>query len=277
LVQEIPVLLLGRFGGTYQLGQFTYATRIATQSLGAVVNVGGYVLLPAFSRLSVHDERFRTAVRTALHWLCILSFPAGMLLVPLGTPAVVLIFGEQWRLAGHAAMALGVYCAALGLDSIASEAWKANARTDMLPRMHGVSLLLTIVFVGGLVNFGVVGVALGMSAAAVGVAAYAVRGMSHALGIELRDLVAEIWPPAVAACLMAGGLFCLEHFVVHADQHGLVGGLALLVAETLLGSVLYLVLLAGVSPSSARQLLGVARAQASGLGGRLARRRADAT
>ena len=137
LVQEIPVLALGRFSGAGALGQFTYATRIATQSLGAVVNVGGYVLLPAFSRLSVHDERFRTAVRTALRWLCILSFPAGMLLVPLGMPAVVLIFGEQWRVAGHAAMALGVYCAALGLDSIASEAWKANARTDMLPRMHG--------------------------------------------------------------------------------------------------------------------------------------------
>jgi PST family polysaccharide transporter len=276
VVQEIPVLALGRVSGAGALGQFTYATRIATQSLGAVVNVGGYVLLPAFSRLSVHDERFRTAVRTALRWLCILSFPTGMLLVPLGTPAVVLIFGEQWRVAGHAAMALGVYCAALGLDSIASEAWKANARTDMLPRMHGLSLLLTIVFVGGLVHFGVVGVALGMSVAAVGVAAYAVRGMSQALGIELRDLVREIWPPAIAACLMAGALFCLEHFVVHSDRHGVVGGLALLVAETVIAGALYIALLAGVAPTSARQLLVVARSQAGALGGRLARRRTDA-
>lgn len=276
LVQEIPVLALGRFSGAGALGQFTYATRIGTQSLGAVVNVGGYVLLPAFSRLSVHDERFRTAVRTALRWLCILSFPVGMLLVPLGTPAVVLIFGEQWRLAGHAAMALGVYCAALGLDSIASEAWKANGRTDMLPRMHGVSLLLTIVFVGALVHFGVVGVAIGMSAAAVGVAAYAVRGMSHALGIELGDLVREIWPPAIAACLMAGGLFCLEHFVVHADRHGLAGGLALLVAETLIGGALYLALLAAVAPDSVRQLLGAARSQARGLSSRLSRGRTGA-
>jgi O-antigen/teichoic acid export membrane protein len=275
-VQEIPVLALGRFSGAGALGQFTYATRIATQSLGAVINVGGYVLLPAFSRLSVHDARFRTAVRTALHWLCILSFPAGMLLVPLGTPSVVLIFGEQWREAGHAAMALGVYCAALGLDSIASEAWKANGRTDMLPRMHGVSLVLTLVFVGALVQFGVVGVAIGLSAAAVGVAAYAVRGMSHALGIELSDLIREIWPPAVAACVMAGGLFCLEHFVVNADRHGLAVGLALLVAETLIGAALYIALLAAVAPASVRQLLGVARSQARGLSGRLSRGRTNA-
>jgi O-antigen/teichoic acid export membrane protein len=267
-VMEIPVLALGRFSGPGALGQFTYATRVGTQSLGAVINVGGYVLLPAFSRLSAHDARFRTAVRTALRWLCVLSFPAGMLLVPLGTPAVVLVFGEQWRDAGHAASALGVYCAALGLDSIASEAWKANARTDMLPRMHGVSLLLTVVFVGALVQFGVVGVAIGMSAAAVGVAAYAVRGMAHALNIELADLVREIWPPALAACLMAGALFCLEHFVVRSDTRGTIAGLSLVAAEALLGFAVYLGFLAVLAPRSVRELLGAARDRLGRLGGR---------
>jgi PST family polysaccharide transporter len=271
-VEEIPVLALGRFSGAGALGQFTYATRVASQSLGAVVNVGGYVLLPAFSRLSAHDDRFRTAVRTALRWLCILSFPAGMLLVPLGTPAVVLVFGEQWRAAGHAAMALAVYCSALSLDSIASEAWKANARTDMLPRMHGVSLVLTIVFVGALVQFGLLGVTIGMSAAAVGVAAYAVRGMSHALNIDLRDLLREIWPPAVAACLMAGALFCLEHFVVRADRYATAAGLALVALEALLGAAVYLSILGVLAPGSTRQLVGVARER---LGRLWSRRRSD--
>jgi O-antigen/teichoic acid export membrane protein len=226
-----------------------------------VLNISGYVLLPAFSRLSAHDERFRMAVRTALRWLCIVSFPAGMLLIPFGTPAVVLVFGEQWREAGQAAMALGVYCSALSLDSIASEAWKANGRTDMLPRMHGVSLLLTIVFVGGLIHFGVVGVAIGMSAAAVGVAAYAVRGMSRALGIDLGDLLSEIWPPAIAACLMAGGLFCLEHFVVQADHHGTFAGLGLLAVETLAAVPVYLIALAIVAPKSVREFFDLARYQ----------------
>jgi O-antigen/teichoic acid export membrane protein len=195
-----------------------------------------------------------------------------MLLIPLGTPAIVLIFGEQWRDAGHAAMALGVYCSALSLDSIASEAWKANGRTDMLPRMHGVSLVLTLVFVGAGVPFGVVGVAIGMSAAAIGVAAYAVRGMAHALSIALADLVREIWPAALAAVAMAGGLFCLEHFVVHAERHGIVLGLLLLAAETALGAVIYVTALAVVAPIPARELLGAVRAQAaSRLGGRFGR------
>ncbi|HEX3911703.1 MAG TPA: oligosaccharide flippase family protein [Solirubrobacteraceae bacterium] len=269
-VLEIPILAIGRFNGAAALGQFSYAARASTQSLGAVVNVGGYVLLPAFSRLSAHDERFRTAVRTALRWLCIVSFPVGMLLIPLGTPAVVLVFGHQWREAGHAATALAVYCAALSLDSIASEAWKANGRTDMLPRMHGLSLALTLVFVGGLVHFGLVWAAVGMSAAALGVAAYAVYGMSTALDIELRDLLREIWPATLASCLMAGALFCLEHFLVHADRYATVPGIALVALETVLGLVLYVGILGLFAPESTRQLIGVLRSR---LGGALSRLR----
>ena len=264
-VMEIPVLLLGRFSGAAALGQFSYAARISTQSLGAVVNVGGYVLLPAFSRLSAHDERFRSAVRTALRWLCIVSFPAGMLLIPFGTPAVVLVFGEQWREAGHAAMALAGYCSALSLDSIASEAWKASGRTDMLPKMHGTSLLLTVIFVGGLVHFGLVAATIGMSLAALGVGAFAVWGMSTALEIPLRDLLREIWPAALASCLMAGALFCLEHLVVHSDRQGTVLGLLLIAGETLLAGAVYLAILFVVAPGPARELLSVARVRLAGL------------
>ena len=256
-VLQIPVLALGRARGPSALGQFTYATRTANQPLGAVVNVGGYVLFPAFSRLSAFDARFRAAVRKALRWLCAISFPACMLLLPLGAPAVVLVFGQRWRPAGQAVMILSVYCAALSLDSIASEAWKASGRTDMLPRMHGLSLLLTAAFVGALVvPFGLIGVAVGMSLSAVGVAAFAVRGMGHALGIRVGDLVQELWPPAAAASVMAAGLFCLEHFVVRADVRGTFAGLVLLAVESLLGVAVYLAILAVFAPETTRELLG---------------------
>jgi PST family polysaccharide transporter len=255
-VLQIPVLALGRARGPSALGQFTYATRTANQPLGVVVNVGGYVLLPAFSRLSAFDARFRAAVRRALRWLCAISFPACMLLLPLGLPAVVLVFGQRWRPAGHAVMILSVYAAALSLDSIASEAWKASARTDMLPRMHGLSLLLTAALVGALVvPFGLEGVAVGMSLSAVGVAAFAVRGMGHALGIRVGDLVHELWPPAAAACAMAVGLFCLEHFVVRADLHGTLAGLVLLALEAVVGAAVYLAILATLAPEPTRELL----------------------
>jgi len=262
VVTEIPVIALGRVSGASALGQFTYSSRVASQPLGAVIDVGAYVLQPAFARLSPHDERFRAAVRRSLRWLCITAFPAGLLLVPLGTPAVVLVFGEQWREAGNGAAALGGYCAALSLDSIASETWKSCGRTDMLPRMHGVSLIMTAVCVGALVPFGLLGVTIGMSVSAVGVGAYAVRGMSRALNIALADLASEIWPPTIAAIAMAGTLFCLEHLVVHADRHGAILGLTLLALEALLGAGIYLAVLAVLAPRVTREFAGVVRRRA---------------
>jgi PST family polysaccharide transporter len=267
VTMEIPVIALGRFAGAGPLGQFTYAFRVATQPLRAIVNVGGYVLLPAHSRIATDKERFEAAVLRALRWVSATSFPVGLMLVPLGTPAVVLLFGETWRQAGYGAMALAGYCAALSLDSLASEAWKAAGRPDMLPRMHGLSLVLTAILVVALAPFGLVGVTIGMSVSAIGVAAYAIWGMGEALGMSLRRMQREILPAAFAAAVMAGALFLLEHFVVRADHRGTAFGLALVAAEAVLGAIVYLVLLATVAPATTREL-------ASGAGGLLRRRRA---
>jgi O-antigen/teichoic acid export membrane protein len=254
VTMEIPVLALGRFAGASALGQFTYSFRVASQPLRALVNVGGYVLLPAFARIATDKERFQLAVLRSLRWVSATSFPIGLLLVPLGMPAVVLLFGETWREAGYGAMALAGYCAALSLDSLASEAWKAYGRPDMLPRMHGLSFVLSTICVAALVTFGLIGVTIALSVSAIGVATYAVWGMSRALDISLRRLQAEIWPAAVASTLMAGGLFLLEHFVVRADRQGTAVGLLLVALEALLGAVVYLGLLAMLAPQTTREL-----------------------
>src|SRR6202035_61824 len=153
-------------------------------------------------RIATDKERFQTAVLRSLRWVAATSFPLGMLLVPLGMPAGVLLFRQTSRQAGYGAMALAGYCAALSLDSLASEAWKAYGRPDMLPRMHGLSLVLTTIWVAALVPFGLVGVTIGMSVSALGVAAYAVWGMSRPLDMSLSRLQQEIWPAAVASALM---------------------------------------------------------------------------
>jgi hypothetical protein len=83
--------------------------------------------------------------------------------------------------------------------------------------------------------------------------------MSRALGIALADLLSEIWPPAIAATAMAGALFCLEHFVVHAERHGTILGLLLLAVETLLGVAIYMSMMSVLAPHVTRELLGALR------------------
>lgn len=256
---QIPVIAVGRALGTAALGQLTFAIQVGMQPSGALVDVGAYSLLPAFARIAHDPSRFRGALLRAVRWGCAIAFPLGLLLVPLGTPAIVLVFGAKWLPAGHAVMALGVYCAALFFYSVASESWKAAGRPGMLPRMHGLAFALTAICVGAAAPFGVVPVAGGMALSAILVAVYAVRGMCKVVGLAPRQILGEVWAPALSAAFMAGVLFVTEHLVVHSDQHSRPVGIALLAAQALLGAVIYFSCLSAVSGSRRRELTAALR------------------
>jgi PST family polysaccharide transporter len=268
-ITALPVIALGRFAGAGTIGQYSYASRVSKQPSDAGLALGAYVLLPALSRVAHDAQRFRAALTRALRWMCAVSFPLGMLLVPLGTSAVVLVFGARWHAAGEAVMPLGVYAALLALDSIASEVWKAAGRPDMLPRMHALSFVLIAALIAALVvPFGLIGVATGIALSGVGVGAYAVYGIHRVAQVPLSRLLAEIWPPAVAAAVMAGVLFFTEHGLLHSDHHALPVGAIMLIIQGLVGIMLYLCCLSALSPGCRGELVAVIRHT---LGGRLRR------
>ena len=67
------------------------------------MNALSYVLMPALSRISDDEERFRAAVLRSLRWMMVVAFPASLILLALGEPLTVLVFGPDWRPAGRAA------------------------------------------------------------------------------------------------------------------------------------------------------------------------------
>jgi len=270
-IPQLPVIALGRVAGAGAVGQFSYAQRVAQQPPDAIVSIGAYVLLPALARLAVDQRRFRAALTRGLRWMCAISFPLGMLLFALGTPAIVLVFGERWRAAGEAVIPLGVYAAVLALDSIGSEVWKSAGRTDMLPRMHGLSLVLMAALIAAfVVPFGLIGVTTAIALSGVGVAVYATYGIHKVADVPISSLLAEIWPPGLAAAVIGGGLFCLEHFVVHSASRGTVAGLALLATEAALSLAVYMVCLPALSSGARADLMAA-------LGGVRRRRRTRRT
>jgi PST family polysaccharide transporter len=283
-IAALPVMALGRFTTAGAIGQYNYAARVSNQPSDAILALGAYTLLPALARVSHDERRFRAALTRALRWMCGVSFPLGMLLVALGTPAIVVVFGARWHAAGEAVIPLGVCAGLLALDSIASEVWKSAGRTDMLPRMHGLSLFLTAALITAFgIPFGLIGVATGIAVASVGVGAYAVYGIHRVAGVPISRLLAEIWPALLAAALVGGGLFSLEHLVVHASSHGTIIGLALLAVETVLGGLAYLACLSLLAPRAKADLISALqtlkrrrRAQAGRSGAAAPRKGADA-
>src|SRR5919109_1595183 len=251
---KVDTVVIGRFLSTAALGQYRYAWRVATLPLAGIVNVGAYVLYPAFARIADEEERFREAFLRALRWLSIAGLPASLILLPLGEPLVVLAFGERWRPAGDALAAMCGFAAGHTYDSLASEVWKAAGRPDLLPRMHGLSALSLVALMLAFLPLGLTGMGLALSLSSLVVAVYALRGAGRVLGIAGRRLLDEVWPPTVAACLMSGALFAFERTVTHSDTHGTALGLALLAAEAVVGIILFLGLVVALRPERRGEL-----------------------
>jgi PST family polysaccharide transporter len=258
-VDETPVAGIGRFIGAGALGQYTYAVRVATQPLGLIVNGIAYVLLPSFARMASDRRRLRGAVTRSLCGVCSVGFPAGLIFVPLGVPAMTVVFGAKWHQAGYALMALSASCGALSIGALATELWKATGRVGFLPRMHGLALALTVALVAAALPLGTVGVCGAISLASVAVAVYALWGIHAVLEIRLRALAATVWPPALAAAVMACALYAIDRLVVHAGTHTLPVDLALLAAETLLGAAIYLCSLRLIAPRTTADLAALVR------------------
>jgi O-antigen/teichoic acid export membrane protein len=256
---ELPTVLVGRFVGAAALGQYQYAYRVAGRPLATLVSSTSYVLFPAFARISDDRARFRQAFLRALRGVCIVSFPASLILFPLGEPGVVLVFGDQWQQAGAALTAMCGYTAGHAFVSLGGETFKAAGRPQLLPRMHGLSAGLTAILMLALLPFGLIGVATALSLRAAGTAVYAMWTTGKVLELPLRRILAQVWAPGAAAVVMAAVVFPLERLVVDADGHSSAAGLALLAAEALLAVAVYLGALMALAPSTARELRALPR------------------
>jgi len=256
VASELPTALVGRYVGTGALGQYRYGFRFASQPFAVLLNTASFVLFPALSRITRDPPRFRAAFVRSLRWVSVMAFPAGFVFLPIGEPLLVVLLGEEWRAAGLALMAMFAYTTARCFDSLATEAIIAWGEPRVVARMHLIGLALSAVLMISLLPLGLVGVAAGLSLAAVGVALYAMVAVCRRIEILLSQAITEVWPPALAATAMAGTMLALESRVLDADAHGVVEGVLLLSLEVAVGAVVYFAVLALLRPATIRELLG---------------------
>jgi PST family polysaccharide transporter len=255
--EQVPVVLIGSFSGSAQLGQYRYGQRIASTPLAAIVQGGSYVIFPALARITEVRERFRDASVRSLRMMATFSFPLGLILIPLGVPIATIVFGDVWRDAGYAAMALSLFPIAGTLVSFASEVAKADGRPDIVARTHVVNLIAGTAFMLALLRFDLVGVAGGFALGWLVGGLFSMSRVSSLLEVPLRRLLAEALPALVAGLVMVAVLTPLEFLVINADSHGTAAGLALIVLEGLLGGLVYLAALRVVAPDTVRQMRGL--------------------
>ena len=186
------------------------------------------MLFPAFSHIADDQPRLEGAFLRSLRWICVLSFPAGLIFVPLGIPMVEIIFGAVWRPAGGALAAMCLLPAGGMLASIVSEALKAIGQPRYLTRMHLVTTAVTASSLLALYRFGLSAAAASVSIGAMVGGSYGLVLMHRVAGTPMGAMIAEVWPSAIAATVAALVLLPLQVFVVDAASHGDLLGLVLL-------------------------------------------------
>jgi O-antigen/teichoic acid export membrane protein/glycosyltransferase involved in cell wall biosynthesis len=250
--------LVGRVLGTAPLGQFRYASRLATTG-ASLTTIGAYILFPALARIAPDEQRFRGAFRRSLRVAAIAIFPVSFMFLVLGEPIMVLVFGEVWRQAGRILMALSGITAAAALISVASETAKAVGRPYILPRIHALSGLLPIALIVAFLPFGPVGVGAAISIGSAIAAAYAITKAATLANVPLRQAWGELVSPAVASAVAAGLVAVLNHLFIDVAERPEAVGLGLLLVELILGAACYLIVLRKLSPEAASEIARVRR------------------
>ena len=114
------------------LGHYRYGRRLGSLPETAIIEVGSYVLFPAFSRIAGDPQRLRAAFLRALRVLWCLAIPVAGFFVAAGEPAVTVLLGENWRGAGVMLVALAGVGPGVALSAIGMESIKGVGRTRLL-------------------------------------------------------------------------------------------------------------------------------------------------
>ena len=258
----IPEIVIARLLGPASLGQYRYATRIAATPYAVTLAAGSYVIFPALARIAEDLPRFREATVRSLRWIVSLVTPFGLLLIPLGEPIAVLVFGEIWREAGQIAAGLALLPVAGAAFSVACEVYTANGRPRMLMRMTLAHLVATAGAIAALSAFGSVGIAAGVSLGMSVAAIYSTWILHQDLNIDVRTFVAELVPPMLAGAAMVAVMLPVELLVIDAASRATGIGLALLAVEGICCLIVYAGALHVLAPGRLQELIGLLRGAA---------------
>jgi PST family polysaccharide transporter len=241
------------------LGYYRYGRRLGALPELAVIEIGSYVLFPAFSRLAGDAERFRSAFLRALRVLWCLMVPVACYIVAAGEPLVTVLLGEKWRGAGVMLVALAGIGPGVALMAIGMESIKGTGRTRLL---HWVTLVGTVLAIGLLLvmlPLGVTGVGLALSISSLSAGLLSLLIARPLAGVTFGELAHRLVPPILIVAAPAVAVGLLEHLVIHSDHRGFLPGVALLLAEGVGFVALYAAGLAVFAPHTWRELVSAVR------------------
>jgi RNA polymerase sigma factor (sigma-70 family) len=240
----IEALVVGRVLSTSALGFFRYGQRIALIPQSGIIEVGAITLFPAFSRIADNRERLVAAYLRAQHWSMVGAAASTGLMIALGEPAVVVLFGERWRGAGVALVAMSGLSIGSAIAVVAQDVIKARGRTRLINWFTLADLFFGVGFLLVLIGpFGFVGASLYISLTSLVTAAIMLGLAQLVVTVPLRRIVSVLAKPIPSLLIATTATWWLEHDILRSDTRGPILALVLLTVDALVFCLVYLAVL----------------------------------
>ena len=245
VVHHADLVVVGRMLGAAALGFYQLAYKLPEMTVTVAIWVAGKVLFPALSRLHTAGGDVGAGLLAALRYVPALTLPAAVGLAFLAEPAILILYGGQWRPSIPLLQALALYLGVRSIGSPAGDLLKATGRSGLLA---GLAAVKAAVLLPALIAAGRAGVeAVAWTLAAVGVATTALNLAVAARLAPVRwaAIGRALAPSALATAAMAAVLALLARVSGDGGGGPAVAELALRVAA---GAAVYLAALRLLAP-----------------------------
>ena len=240
----VEALVVGRVLSTGALGFFRYGQRIARIPQTGIIEVGANTLFPAFSRIAGDRKRLAAAYLRALHWSMVGAAACTGLMIAAGGPAVVVLFGERWRGAGVALVAMSGLNIGSAISVVAQDAIKARGRTRLINWFTLADLFLGVGFLLILIGpFGFVGASLYISLTSLVTAAIMLGLAQLVVTVPLRRVLTVLATPIPGLLIATAATWWLEHDLLRSDTRAPILAVVLLAVDALVFCLIYLAVL----------------------------------
>jgi PST family polysaccharide transporter len=198
--------LLGWRFGPVATGYYHMAFEQAAMFTSLITEPLRNVAVSSLSKLREHPERFRQHYLKAIAGVAFASFAATVVLVAASGDLVAILLGPKWQPAGDILRILGL---SAGVSAIyMTNIWLhfSLGRADRMARWTILEVALIGVGVTVGLRFGARGVAWGYCVSMFFLCIPGILYAGRPVGLALRDMIAALWRPAVAA--VVAGFAC---------------------------------------------------------------------
>lgn len=160
---NIAAVLIGHQLGPALLGQYNRAQALFNLANANLVQPIAQAAMPLLTRLRVHPEDYRDTYLSLIRKLCVILFPASVIVMFAGVPIVTSLLGTNWLIAGQILSALAPALVAVGIAYSASDLFITQDRSAELRTLGLIEMGIRIACLVIAVPFGVVTAALAFS------------------------------------------------------------------------------------------------------------------